>query len=646
MDEGERKEDSSLPPDYISLAQLQERWLRKQEERKLKEKQEEKEKRGRDARTQKEKNRNQSRRAKMAGGFVRDTGVTQEKGKGKEILTGGPGNGGENDKGREVIRGGRTREFKSAAAVEEKAKELGGGDQSEGAEIVAEDAVRAGVLSWEGGRGVEEICNVSVVEVLPQNWVKKEIADTQTTDLRGGFRGNARNRGSRRVNELEQSETGLDLEKRVENGRGHGSWRGSERGSNGGYRDRSIRLKKEFRPVLKGKSVNSELEKKAEDELSMVCSEISSLSVGDRNGICGRNSKDSNKAKEDIFVVEGSNGDKVTSEIEKKVDHEAGESANIGKHMGVVKGYQRNENRRTDFDQGRRQSRPDICAEKDRIEGEGSNGKRRWIEKKVDHEVLAGENANIGENRGGVKGYQKNKKGKKKKKKGGHARHEISAEEDIIEGEGSNGSKVALENEKMDHEVLAGETAKTGENTWVRNGYRKNENRRRDFGQERRYARTEMSSKEDRIEGEGSNGNHVALEIEKKVDHGFLAGESAKVGENKGVMMGYPRNKDPRRGFGQERTYTRPETSAEEKRIEGESSNGDKVPLEIEKKVDREVFAGKSAKTGEKRGVVKGYQRNERLRRDFDQVRSYSRLGMNSGESGKAWVKKEEKLGA
>lgn len=641
MDEGERKEESSLPPDYVSLAQLQERWLRKQEERKLKEKQEEQEKRERDARAQKGKNQNQRRRAKVAGGFVRDTGVTQDKGKGKEIPTGGPGNGGENDKRREVIRGGRTRDFKRAAAVEEKVKKSGGGDQSEGAEIVAGDAVRAGVLSREGGGGVEEICNVSVVEVLPRNWVKEEIADTKTTDLRGGFRGNVRNRGSRRVNELEQNDTGLDLEKRVENGKGHDRGRGRQRRGNGSYRERSNRLK-EFRPaVLKGKNVNSELEKRAEDEFSMVCSEISSLSVGDRNEIWGRNRKDSNKVKEDIFVGEGSNGDKMTSEIEKKVDHEARESANIGKHRGVVEGYQRNENRRRDLDQGRRQSRPDICAEKDRIEGEGSNGKRRWIEKKVDHEVLAGESAKIGENRGGVFGYWKNNKGKKiSRQKWGYARPEISTEEDTIKGKGSNGSKVALENEKMDHEVLAGETAKTGENTWVRNGYQKNENRRRDFGQERRYARTEMSAKEDRIEGKSSNGNKVALEIEKKVDHGFLAGESAKVGENKGVVTGYPRNKDQRRGLGQERRYARLETSTEEKIIDWESSNGDKVPLQIEKEVGREIFAGESAKTGEKEGAVKGFQRNERYRRDFDWGRSeisYSRL---------AWVKKEEKLGA
>ncbi|KAK6160598.1 hypothetical protein DH2020_003979 [Rehmannia glutinosa] len=58
MDQRERKEHPSLPPDYVSLAQLQERWLRKQKEKELKEKQE-KEKIERDAATQ---NENQNRK--------------------------------------------------------------------------------------------------------------------------------------------------------------------------------------------------------------------------------------------------------------------------------------------------------------------------------------------------------------------------------------------------------------------------------------------------------------------------------------------------------------------------------------------------------------------------------------------------------
>ncbi|XP_057810677.1 legumin B-like [Salvia miltiorrhiza] len=248
MEGGERKEEASLPPDYVSLAQLQERWLQKQEEIKrkqkqeeeekrekqslaLKQKQEEDEKRERDVRAQNERNRNRNQR---------ETGVIEEIGKGKDIVLGGPGDGGENNK-KKRKKGKKKRNFRGAAAVEEKGK------------VGAE----AEVLSGEGGSGggtsgVEEVGYVCVVEVLPRNG---EIAHVNRTDLRGEFKKNGRDKGSPRVNVLKQEGVngggnkwcvgergrGVDRGRGAEEDRERGGdrRRGSERG---GYRGEGVRV--------------------------------------------------------------------------------------------------------------------------------------------------------------------------------------------------------------------------------------------------------------------------------------------------------------------------------------------------------------------------------------------------------------------
>ncbi|XP_042046216.1 eukaryotic translation initiation factor 3 subunit A-like [Salvia splendens] len=239
MEGGERKEAAALPSDYVSLAQLQERWLQKQEETKLKQKREEEEKRERDALALKQKqkweererdsraqnrwrSRNQNQRggAKIGGGFVRATGEILEKG--KEIVCGGPGDGGENNKniGKKGGKGKKKRNFKGAAAIEEREK------------VGAEAEVL--ILSEEGGSAcgssaVELVACVSVVEVLPRNG---EVAPVNRSDLRGGFKKNGRDKGSLRVNELKQSEEEGGGKKCSGSGKGEGKGRdgGSERG--------------------------------------------------------------------------------------------------------------------------------------------------------------------------------------------------------------------------------------------------------------------------------------------------------------------------------------------------------------------------------------------------------------------------------
>ncbi|KAG6434735.1 hypothetical protein SASPL_106377 [Salvia splendens] len=613
MEGGERKEAAALPSDYVSLAQLQERWLQKQEETKLKQKREEEEKRERDALALKRKqereereryalaqngrrsrsrnqNQNQNQRggAKIGGGFVRTTGEIQEKG--KEIVCGGPGDGGENNKniGKKGGKRKKKKNFKGAAAIEEREK-VGAG---------------AEVLSGEGGSGVgssavELVGCVSVVEVLPRNG---EVAHVNRSDLRGGFKKNGRDKGSHRVNELKQSEEedggkkcsesekggdggserGVDRvrgsEEEGERRRGSERWgdrrnggerwgeRGVDRGrrseeerdtrrgrlgwgrKNGGNPEGKINILKEYRPdISKGNEVELKLQNKADqDEISEFHSGIASLRVGDVNETRGRDKR----AKEDGAEGGGSNMDKVAVEFEKKEDRKV--LARKGENRGSWKGY------RAIGIQGH-----DNKVKEGGVEGECSNGEivAKEIEKKVDHKVVSRK----GENRCHGRGYRENRIWGRENK----------AKEDGVEGGGSNGEEVAVEIEKnVDHKVLP----RKGENRSYGRGYQENE-----------ISERENKAKEDGFEGRCLNGEDVAVEIEKEVDHKVLP----RKGENRSYGRGYRENEIWER-----------ENKAKEDGVEGGGSSGEEVAVEIEKKVNHKVLP----RNGENRSYGRAYQ--------------------------------------
>ncbi|KAH6764883.1 myosin-M heavy chain-like protein [Perilla frutescens var. hirtella] len=677
MDGGDRHEEPSLPPDYVSLAQLQERWLQKQEEKKLKQKQEEEEKRERDARAaqnEKIQNQNQNQRGmrndgrpNMAGDFVREKGVIQDKGKGKEIVNGGPGVGVKNDK----KRGGRKnrRSFQRAATVVPKEKA-----EVDAEELSGGDAVMAGILSSGVGgvggglNGVGGKRSVSV-EVLPRNRAE-EISYVKRIDLRGGLRGNGRNWGLSTVNELKQSEMSLNLEK-MEGEKGYGKkW--IERPRNGGYPERLNRLQENKPVVLEGNEVDHALQRKARDKVSEFCSERNSLSVGDRNGIRGSSSNGSNKAEEVGVEGEGSksNGDKAILEIEMKMEGEKGYGGR-GRLSGGARG------RNGDYPErfNRFQEHRPVVLKGNKVGLElGKNAEDDISE--VSREVSS---LSVGD-RNGIRGRSSSKNNK--------------AEEDRVEGEGSNGNKVVLEIEKkMEGEKGYGGRGRGG----GRNGdYLERFNR----FQEHRHVvlegnkvdsklekkardevsevRSEISSlsaggrngiwgrssngsnkaEEDRVEGEGSNGDKLVLDIKKRMEGQKGYGRRGRNGdyperfnrfqEHSPVVLGG--NKvDPKL----EKKAEDGSSKAEVDRAEGGGSNGDKVALEIEKAAYHKAIAAEGARKGETGGFGKRYQihgnRSGRFgsgRRNNWPEHSDGRCEMKPRETGMVWVKKEEKLGA
>ncbi|XP_042005446.1 uncharacterized protein LOC121754161 [Salvia splendens] len=402
---------------------------------------------------------------------------------------------------------------------------------------------------------------------------------------------------------------------------------------------------KEYRPVIsEGNEVELKLQNKADqDEISVVRSGIASLRVGDVNETRGRD----NRAKEDGAEGGGSNVDKVAVEIEKKEDHKV--LARKGENRGPWKGHRAIGIRGHDSKE-----------KEGGVEGERSNGEivAVEIEKKVDHKVVSRK----GENRSHGRGYRENRIWGR----------ENNAKDDGVEGGGSNGEEVAVEIEKnVDHKVLP----RKGENRSYGRGYRENE-----------ISERENKTKEDGVEGGGSNGEEVAVEIEKNVDHKVLP----RKGENKSYGRGYRENEIwegenkakedgvegegsngegvvveiekkvdhkvlPRKG--ENRRYGRayrengicgPENKAKEDGVEGGGTNSEALTMEIEKKVDHKVLPRK----GENRSLQRAYPANANWRGAFGRGMSHTRpdkyddFSMKPRERIMVWVKKEDKLNA
>ncbi|KAL8058676.1 hypothetical protein ABFX02_03G035200 [Erythranthe guttata] len=235
-----------LPADYVSFAQLQERWIQKQEQEKLKSKQEdEKQKREAEEIQSEIRNRSGSKNnghgkpwgaspgnapPRVVGKDGRVMGgAIQAKGKGKEAAIGGSENGDGSNlrKKKNKRKNGRYEKKNKSDEIE---KEKSKSDEVEGVkEIIAnvsilpKDAVRSEVKGIErldigGGvtrngrshnrvrsgyksnvsilpndavrsevNGVEETANVSI---LPKDAVRSEIRGSERLDIGGGFRRN------------------------------------------------------------------------------------------------------------------------------------------------------------------------------------------------------------------------------------------------------------------------------------------------------------------------------------------------------------------------------------------------------------------------------------------------------------------------
>ncbi|KAL7116933.1 hypothetical protein ACP275_03G038000 [Erythranthe tilingii] len=235
-----------LPADYVSFAQLQERWIQKQEQEKLKSKQEE-EKQKREAEEIQSEIRNRS--GSKNGGHGKPWGASrgdapprvvgkdgremggaiQAKGKGKLAAIGGSENGDGNNL-RKKKNKRKNRRYEKKNKSDEIEKEKSKSDEVEGVDeiianvsILPKDAVRSEVKGIErldigGGvrrngrsnnrvrsgyksnvsilpkdavrsevNGVEEIANVSI---LPNDAVRSEIQDLERLRIGGRFRRN------------------------------------------------------------------------------------------------------------------------------------------------------------------------------------------------------------------------------------------------------------------------------------------------------------------------------------------------------------------------------------------------------------------------------------------------------------------------
>ncbi|KAG8377545.1 hypothetical protein BUALT_Bualt08G0044300 [Buddleja alternifolia] len=360
MDEEEKRKEPSLPSDYVSLAQLQERWLQKQQEKKLKEKHEEEEKKQSEIATQNESKNHRGVKSdghdeKLEGRrsigdvprrriekYGREIGAIDEKGKGKEIVIGGFGNG-DKKKKKKKKKHYRKKE-KSAAADGEKGNGAKnekpvseikhyneGFDGCEGLEIIPENEVKVGirgVLNGENSgkeresgelKGIEESVSVNIVDVLPRNELRRGVPNVERMVVRGGYRRNGDNRGSssyktkRGYTGKQHTEVKLDSEKEMEDGKGYGKkWK--EKRVSGDNREKDYSLKESDEVEL-----NSG--KKADNEMLEVSGEIDGTKGVERNNIISNriegeeglndNRVDMEKVENVVLMVDsGENGEK------------------------------------------------------------------------------------------------------------------------------------------------------------------------------------------------------------------------------------------------------------------------------------------------------------------------------------------------
>ncbi|XP_011069796.1 glutamic acid-rich protein-like [Sesamum indicum] len=363
----QKKEDPSLPPDYVSLAQLQERWIQRQQEKELKDKLEE-EKKERESGTQKrdqdQRGVENDRRGKMGDGSLRDVrwrrvekdgremGVAEVKGTGKEIELGG---------------------FDS---LEERTKK----NKEEKRNFEKKKSAVDGEMGKTEGDGCPE------VEIIPRNEVKVGIPGV----LRGESSRRDEGYGELKGIQERMSVSKMDVMPRnrvreeIPNVKKLASRSGLRR--NGDDRGFGYTSKKEYRVKLDGTGVKLASEKKMEGE-----KEYDKKGRGRRNG---GNVETYYQLKESRAGV---NCNEVELESENKAEDESlevcGETGGLNGRNG--NGFLgQNNNLRSKIGE-------------QRVAGEGLNDNRLESGNKVEGELLDVESAKNGENRRGQNGSER-----------------------------------------------------------------------------------------------------------------------------------------------------------------------------------------------------------------------------------------------
>lgn len=221
MDELERKKYFSLPPDYVTIVMLRERWLQKQEEQKLKEKQQQEELQEtqnleKDCKNQPHGELEVCRRFENNGprkGVGKDGGemdFIEEKGKWKEKM-GWPGDGritnkkhshsknkkyGADWKKRNVDIDTEKRQNPSTKEGLDLVEKKNG---SKGVEIILKNKEKAGIAGFpceesSGTQGIGKRVSVGMTDVLRKNGVREGSSQISTPQdvRRDGFRGGFR----------------------------------------------------------------------------------------------------------------------------------------------------------------------------------------------------------------------------------------------------------------------------------------------------------------------------------------------------------------------------------------------------------------------------------------------------------------------
>ncbi|XP_073275091.1 uncharacterized protein [Primulina huaijiensis] len=337
MDEQERKKYFSLPPDYVTIGMLRERWLQKQEEEKLKEKQEqevlqETQNFEKDCKNQPHGEMDFIEGVGKVGGEM-DFIEEREKGKEKMGWSGDSrimnkrnyhsknkkyGKKKNGDIDTEKMRNPRPKE--GLDLVEKK-------NGSKGVEIILKNKEKVGIAGFpcgesSGTQGIGKRVNVGMIEVLPKNRAREGSSQISTAlDVRrdgfsGGFRSEENDHwdegfcGKEHGVKLKELKDNNSLGKKMEDEvlqidrKGNGRTRGRRRHHGNNF--------KQSGAEMSGLKLN-EVELKSKDEISEIGNERDRMKGTGRNDV-KHNSVNGEVLAADTLVLENKVEDTVLAE--------------------------------------------------------------------------------------------------------------------------------------------------------------------------------------------------------------------------------------------------------------------------------------------------------------------------------------------
>ncbi|KAL8490168.1 hypothetical protein ACS0TY_025900 [Phlomoides rotata] len=680
------------PPNYVTLLQLKEIWMKKQEEKKLREKEEEERRKQEEEERRKQEEEEERRKQE-------EERRKQEEERRKQEAERGNG-------GRGRIGHGRVR-----IVVDEKGN---------GTEIILEgnenrwsdgDFRRGESVGYERNRnGMER-----------EKFVRGGIPEGKRMDFRGGFRRN----GRIRLDQLKKNEGGSDFGGGMLGDGGYNEERGERGRNNGGFLNRYSGLKESRDVVLKGKEVEPETVKKGEDENGgpygrsrldqLKQNEGGSDFGGGMLGDRGYNEERRDRGRNNGGFQNRYNGLKESRDVVlkwKEVEPETvkkGEDENVGPYgrSRNVRGDRVNQLKQneggSDFgggmlgDRGYNEERGDRGRNnggfQNRYNGLKESGdvvlKWREVEPEMvkEGEVLGERSGLRGRGRNGFKGRNKRIEDENLREGDRNGEEKRKANNEVkVEGEGLSDYRVGVES-KLGDGGLTMESMKNDEKEGVGEGYRRDRNWRRS---KRRFNRFKESrddvignkleieterkaegeileafnekcglSEGDRNDDEKRIGtNEVKVEQEGSSDD-RMALKSVKNGKKEGVGKGYRRF-----GDWKGKAKAKGEVFNEKRRLSEGDGNDDGKRNEVKDAraegggLSDEVLMVESVKNGEKEGVGKGYGRHGNGYNKFGNEKgnfaerfgnrrgSFGRQRINQGGSGMMWVKKEEESGA